>query len=104
MAFYRSHVFFCTNLREDGAQCCGQRGASALRDHLKRRAKELGLSGPGGVRINSAGCLGRCGEGPVIVVYPEAIWYRYVTEQDIEEILQEHLMRGRVVERLRLPG
>jgi (2Fe-2S) ferredoxin len=71
-----------------------------MRDHLKARVKELGLAGPGGVRVNNAGCLDRCDKGPVLVVYPEAVWYTYVDREDIEEILQEHLLQGRVVERL----
>lgn len=102
MSYYRYHVFFCTNQREDGSQCCGQCGAQAMRDYLKRRTKELGIAGKGGVRINTAGCLDRCAEGPVIVVYPEATWYTYVDQEDLEEILSEHLVKGQVVERLRL--
>lgn len=104
MSYYNYHVFFCTNQREDGSQCCGQCDAQGLRDYLKRRTKELGLTGPGGVRINTAGCLDRCAEGPVIVVYPQDIWYTYVDKEDVEEILTEHLVGGRVVERLRLPS
>lgn len=103
MSYYRHHVFFCTNQREDGSQSCGPCGAHELRDYLKRRTKELGLTGHGGARINTAGCLDRCGEGPVIVVYPEAVWYTYVDREDIDEILERHLMKGEVVERLRLP-
>lgn len=103
MSYYRHHVFFCTNQREDGRQCCAQCGASALRDFLKKRTKDLGLAGPGGVRINTAGCLDRCDQGPVVVIYPEATWYTYVDQEDIEEILQEHLIEGRRVERLLLP-
>ena len=60
------------------------------------------LNGPGGVRINKAGCLGRCDAGPVLVVYPEETWYGYVDNEDIEEIVQEHLVHGRVVERLKV--
>ncbi len=102
MSYYRYHVFFCTNRRDDGSQCCARCNASGLRDHLKQRSKELGLTGPGGVRINTAGCLDRCAAGPVIVVYPEATWYTYVDREDLEEILAEHLIGGRIVERLRL--
>jgi (2Fe-2S) ferredoxin len=102
MSYYRHHVFFCTNQREDGSQCCGQCGAGTLRDYLKHRTKELGIAGPGGVRVNTAGCLDRCEEGPVIVVYPEGVWYTYVDREDLDEILTEHLVNGRVVERLRL--
>lgn len=102
MAYYRYHVFFCTNQRESGSQCCASADASGLRDYLKRRTKELGLSGPGGLRINTAGCLGRCAQGPAMVVYPDAVWYTYIDAEDIEAILQEHLIQGRVVDRLTL--
>ena len=102
MSYYRYHVFFCTNFREDGSQSCEQCGATALRGYLKQRTKELGIAGPGQVRINTAGCLDLCAEGPVIVVCPEAVWYTYVDRDDLEEILQEHLVKGRIVERLRL--
>jgi (2Fe-2S) ferredoxin len=103
MSYYRHHVFFCTNEREDGSQCCAQCGARQGRDYLKQRTKELEIAGKGGVRVNNAGCLDRCGQGPVLVVYPEAVWYSYVDREDLEEILAEHLLKGRPVERLRLP-
>lgn len=103
MSYYRHHVFFCTNLRDDGSQCCGQCNAAAARDYLKRRTKELGLTGAGGVRINVAGCLDRCALGPALVIYPEAVWYTYVDEADLEDILQSHLIGGTPVARLRLP-
>ena len=104
MSYYRYHVFFCTNSRTDGGQCCEAAGATALRAYAKARCKELGIHGPGGVRINTAGCLDRCGEGPVIVVYPEAVWYTYVDEEDVDAIIDEHLCNGRIVARLRLPS
>ena len=104
MSYYRYHVFFCTNQRPDGQPCCERFGAQAMRDHAKRRTKELGIAGPGGVRINTAGCLDRCGHGPVLVVYPEGVWYSYVDREDIEEIIQSHLVEGRPVRRLMLPA
>lgn len=104
MSYYRYHVFFCTNLREDGSQCCAQCDAQEMRDRMKNRTKELGIAGPGGVRVNNAGCLDRCSEGPVVVVYPEGTWYTYVDNEDIDEIVREHLLEGRVVERLLIPG
>lgn len=102
MSYYRYHVFFCTNLRADGSACCQRLNAQAMRDYAKLRSKQLGIAGRGNVRINTAGCLDRCSEGPVLVVYPDAVWYSYVDEQDIDEIIDEHLINGRVVERLRI--
>lgn len=104
MSYYEQHVFFCTNLREGGRQSCQQCNARSARDYVKRRCKELGLSGAGRVRINSAGCLDRCEQGPVIVVYPRETWYTYVDEEDLDEIIERHLQGGEVVERLRLPA
>jgi (2Fe-2S) ferredoxin len=104
MSYYGKHVFFCCNEREPGADrpCCAGRGAKEMRDYAKKRVKERGLAGPGKVRINQAGCLDRCEEGPCVVVYPDAVWYTYVDRHDIDEIIEEHLMHGRVVERLRM--
>ncbi len=103
--YYQHHVFFCLNQREPGArQCCANCGAQHLQEYAKKRVKEAGLAGPGKVRINKAGCLERCEEGPVIVVYPEGIWYTYVDETDIDEIVESHLKHGRPVERLMLPS
>lgn len=100
MSYYRHHVFFCTNERTDGRQCCEHCGATALRDYMKRRCKELGLSGPDKVRINTAGCMNRCAEGPVMSIYPEAVWYTYIDKADIDEIIERHLMAGTPVKRL----
>lgn len=102
MSYYQYHVFFCTNLREDGSACCQRFQAQEMRDYAKQRSKELGIAGQGKVRINSAGCLDRCAEGPVLVVYPDAVWYSYVDTEDIDEIIEEHLVHGRIVERLRI--
>lgn len=103
MSYYKYHVFFCTNNRDDGRRSCAECDARGMRDHMKLLAKELGLAGRGGVRINTAGCLDRCAEGPVVVVYPDATWYTYVDKEDLDEILKEHLVGGRIVERLRIP-
>lgn len=103
MSYYERHVFFCLNRRDDGRECCASRDAERLQAHAKDRVKALGLAGPGKVRVNKAGCLDRCALGPVAVVYPEAVWYTYVDEQDIDEIVESHLRDGKPVERLRLP-
>jgi (2Fe-2S) ferredoxin len=102
MTYYQRHVFFCCNQREAGKACCNDHGAQDMRDYAKKRVKELGMAGAGKVRVNQAGCLDRCDEGPVLVVYPEAVWYTYVDRQDVDEIIEEHLVHGRVVERLRI--
>lgn len=104
MAYFSRHLFFCTNEREDGSPCCQRFNTRAMRKYVKERCKELGIHGEGQVRINIAGCLGRCSEGPVIVVYPEAVWYTFVDEEDLDEIIEQHLVNGQVVKRLLLPG
>lgn len=102
MSYYQRHVFFCCNQRDNAETCCNNHGATGMRDYAKRRIKELGMAGEGKVRINVAGCLDRCDEGPCIVVYPDAVWYTYVDKSDIDEIIDEHLKHGRVVGRLRI--
>ncbi len=99
--FYRHHVFCCVNERPAGNErgCCKGRGGLGLRNYMKGRAKKMGL---GDVRINSSGCLDRCELGPTIVVYPEGIWYRAECREDIDEILQNHIVQGKPVERLML--
>lgn len=103
MTYFDKHVFFCTNQRPNNENCCANYNASAVHAYAKARIKELGLSGQGRVRMNKAGCLDRCDEGPVLVVYPEGVWYTYVDESDIDEIIDSHIVGGKVVERLLLP-
>ncbi|PHS73171.1 MAG: 2Fe-2S ferredoxin [Cycloclasticus sp.] len=100
MAFYKQHIFFCTNQRSDGRACCQDHNAQEMRDYLKKRVKEAKLAGPGGVRVNNAGCLDRCGLGPVLVIYPNETWYRYESKKDIDEIFEEHVNKNRHVQRL----
>ncbi len=99
--YYRAHVFCCTNQRPAGHPrgCCLDKGALGLRNYMKARAKELGLDG---VRINTSGCLDRCELGPTMVIYPEGVWYRCPTIEDVEEVLQVHVIGGGRVSRLML--
>ncbi len=76
------------------------KGAEAAFDHMKAQVKKLGLDGKDKVRINRAGCFDRCAEGPLLVVYPQAIWYTFVDNEDIDEIIESHLMHSKVVDRL----
>jgi (2Fe-2S) ferredoxin len=101
-SFYKHHVFFCVNQRDDGRECCNQHDAEGVRGYAKDQIKKLGLSGPGKVRINTAGCLDRCEEGPVLVIYPDNVWYHYIDKDDVDEIIREHIQHGRVVERLKI--
>ncbi|MBP6277080.1 MAG: (2Fe-2S) ferredoxin domain-containing protein [Limnohabitans sp.] len=102
--YFKRHIFFCLNERKNNEACCAQQGAQAAFDHCKSRVKDLGLAGPGQVRVNKAGCLDRCAGGPVAVVYPEGVWYTYVDQTDIDEIVESHLKNGQVVERLVTPA
>lgn len=99
MSFFQQHVFICTNQREDGQMCCNNHGARASFDYLKTRANALGLDYQR-LRISKASCLGRCDLGPVLVVYPEGVWYTFVDNSDLDEILESHLLKGQVVTRL----
>jgi (2Fe-2S) ferredoxin len=102
VSHYQYHVFFCCNQRSNGEACCNDHHSQEMRDYAKARVKSLQLAGKGKVRVNQAGCMDRCQEGPVIAVYPEGIWYTYVDKDDIDEIIEEHLVNGRVVGRLRI--
>ncbi|MEZ7848391.1 MAG: (2Fe-2S) ferredoxin domain-containing protein [Polaromonas sp.] len=102
-SYYQRHIFFCLNERPNGAEACANHRAQEAFDRCKSQVKAAGLSGPGQVRVNKAGCLDRCAAGPVAVVYPEAVWYSYVDAQDIDEIVESHLKNGQVVERLLTP-
>jgi len=103
MSYYQRHIFFCLNERAKGEDSCAHHHAQAGFEHCKSRVKRDKLAGPGGVRVNKAGCLDRCAGGPVAVVYPDAVWYTFVDASDIDEIVDSHLKDGRVVERLLLP-
>lgn len=99
--FYRRHVFCCVNERPAGHPrgCCKEKGSVRLRNYMKARAKELGLSD---VRINASGCLDRCELGPTMVIYPEGVWYRCTSLADVDEVLQRHVIEGGRVDRLML--
>jgi (2Fe-2S) ferredoxin len=101
LLYYQHHVFCCMNVRSAGSPrgCCADRGAVTLRNYMKDRVHELGLES---TRINGAQCLDRCEYGPVMVIYPEGVWYQYRTKADIDEILETHFQKGGRVLRLML--
>jgi (2Fe-2S) ferredoxin len=102
MSYYKYHVFFCTNQRGNGEACCQDYDALGMRDWMKQQVKQRVPKEQGNVRINTAGCLNRCELGPVMVIYPEAVWYSYIDKDDLNEIIDEHLIGGRIVERLQI--
>ena len=99
---FEHHVFVCHNVRPADAPrpSCTSDGKSELHTRLSQLTKEAGLAGR--VRINKSLCLDQCEHGPTVVVYPEAVWYGNVKPEDAEEIVAEHLVGGRPVERLRI--
>lgn len=104
---FQHHVFMCTNARsaDDPKGSCMLKGSAQLHAHAKERCHKLGLKGA--VRVNKAGCLDTCAQGPAIVVYGEAdppggIWYTAHTPAEVDEIIDEHLVKGAPVERLRM--
>jgi (2Fe-2S) ferredoxin len=100
MARYEKHIFICENKRDpsDPRGCCAEKDSLVIRDLFKKRLKELGLNKK--MRANGTGCLDACAFGPSIVVYPEQIWYGGVKVEDVEEIIQNHLIHDKPVERL----
>ena len=103
MSYYRLHVFVCENRRDNGEACCALRPhADGALKFLRDILKQHNLHGRGKIRINRAGCFNRCDEGPVLAVYPDGVWYRYDSEQDLRDIAESHLINGKVVERLLL--
>ncbi len=86
--YYQKHIFICTNQKEQGRTCCANRGGLPFFEHFKAQLNRSGLSGAQGIRISKSGCLGRCKEGPALVIYPEGIWYTYQTFADLDEIIE----------------
>ncbi len=100
MKRYEKHIFVCENKRPEGSSrgCCRDKGGMVVRAKLKERLKQLGLKSE--VRANASGCLDACEFGVTVVVYPEQIWYGGVTVDDVEEIIQSHIINNIPVERL----
>jgi len=102
MKRFEKHIFVCENKRPDGHPkgCCANKNGLEVRALFKKRLKELGLSTQ--IRANAAGCLDACEHGATVLIYPEQFWYGNVTNDDVEEIIQEHLIKDNPVERLKI--
>ena len=102
MKRFERHIFICENKRPEGHPrgCCSEKNSPEIKELFKKRIKELGVNT--NVRANSAGCMDACEHGVTVVVYPEQIWYGKVTVADVEEIIQEHIIKNIPVERLKI--
>ncbi|WP_058533307.1 (2Fe-2S) ferredoxin domain-containing protein [Legionella saoudiensis] len=100
MTYYSKHVLICTNQKAAGKQCCANSGGEEFFTYMKSRLSELGMHGPGKVRVSKSGCLGRCDLGPCVVIYPEGVWYTYSSFADIDTIIDSHLISGNIAQEL----
>ncbi len=102
--FYQRHIFFCSNLKQNGKKCCQQADAEAMCHYAKKRLLELEQHGEGKIRVSQSGCLGRCDSGPCLVIYPEQTWYSYQDTDDIDSIIESDLMNNVKVTALEIPS
>ena len=93
MSIFKKHVFVCTS-----GETCPNQGSVEVAKEMKKMISNLGLKKE--IRINKAGCMGQCGDGPMVVVYPEAVWYGDVKLSDVAEIVNSHLINDCPVKKL----
>ena len=102
-SYYQKHVFLCVNQKAAGKPCCANGGGEAFFDYFKAALKNHGIHGPNQIRVSKSGCLGRCALGPCLLIYPEGIWYKYTSFEDLDEVINSHLISSTVVEHLLIP-
>lgn len=100
MVKLKHHIFICTSCRINGQQkgFCFSKDSVDIVQKFMEEIEDCDLSGD--VMITNTGCFGICDKGPIVVVYPEGIWYGNVTEDDVEKIVEQHIINGLPVEEL----
>lgn len=97
---YKKHVFVCTNQKLNGKACCGEERGTEILLKMKEIAREKGIQGE--IRIQRAGCLDACSQGPAMVIYPEGTYYGNLSLDDLKEIVEKHLIGNETIESLEL--
>jgi (2Fe-2S) ferredoxin len=100
MNLYSKHIFFCTNQRDEGKVCCASSSSTHFYNYAKEKIRFLKKDEL--IRVSQTGCLGQCIKGPVLVIYPEATWYAYKTEADLDEIIYLDVFHNIKIHRLLL--
>ena len=102
MPKFKHHIFVCTNSRaaDHPRGSCDPQQTGELHRSFKAKLSKRGIKDL--VRANKAGCLDQCEHGPTVVVYPEAVWYSVKSEEDVDEIIESHIVNGHPVERLQI--
>ncbi|MBI2986786.1 MAG: (2Fe-2S) ferredoxin domain-containing protein [Deltaproteobacteria bacterium] len=98
MLAFRHHVFVCTNRRPDDNDCCAAKGSEQVLEKFRAEVRSRNLQGE--VQVTPCGSIGTCGHGPNLVIYPDGTWYSRVSVNDVAEIVEQHLIGGKLVERL----
>lgn len=97
---FEHHIFICTNQKAEGKPCCGEARGMELVEKFKEVLTEKGLKGK--VRAQRSGCLDACSKGPTIVIYPQGTYYGNVSVNDVERIIDEHVIAHKIVDDLEL--
>lgn len=97
---FEKHIFICTNQKAEGKKCCGETNGMELVALFREKLKEKGLHGK--IRTQKTGCLDACASGPSLVIYPEGVFYGRVTHDDVDRIIESHILNNEIVKDLEL--